>query len=105
MNPGTREQFLHPSGSALFLSTRRKALMRASDQSVKLAKVRFLSLAPSRQPSRNDTAGRESQFGTVSTCMRRSTPIAVRSQVIAREHVDERDQLARFQTNGLPKKS
>src|SRR5580693_5733910 len=57
------------STTGWFLSTLRSASMRASDHSVRLAKVRLRIFLPSRQPSRSKAAGRELRFGTISIYM------------------------------------
>ena len=52
-----------------FLSTRRRASTFAFGHLERLARVRFLTLPPSRQPSRSRMAGGELRLGTVSMYM------------------------------------
>ena len=52
-----------------FLSTRRRASTLAFGHLERLAKVRFLTLPPSRQPSRRRMAGGELRLGTISIYM------------------------------------
>ena len=56
-------------GSARPRRTCRKASIRSLDQSLRFARVRFLTLPPSRKLSRSKMAGGDERFGTTATYM------------------------------------